>query len=103
MRFLASPLVATAVMAAAAVPFAAARAEPAAETPVACVNQTGVAAAKLIDSCSAVIANPATPDADRLDAMVTRARVLCDSGQTDRALAELDKMTSSARLADNSA
>ena len=46
--------------------------------------------AKLIESCTALIDNPATPEADRLDAMITRAAALHNGGQTDKALAEID-------------
>jgi hypothetical protein len=37
-----------------------------------------------------LIDNPATLDADRLNAMIVRARAFYDNGQTDKALAELD-------------
>ena len=44
---------------------------------------------RLIESCTALIENPATPEADRLDAMITRAVALHNHGQTDKALAEI--------------
>ena len=43
----------------------------------------------LIESCTALIENAATPEADRLDATITRAVALHNSGQTDKALAEI--------------
>ncbi len=67
-----------------------ASAETAAEPPVICAALTVAPPAKLIESCTAVIDNAATPDADRLDAMITRAAALLSSGQTDKALAEID-------------
>jgi tetratricopeptide (TPR) repeat protein len=50
---------------------------------------TAAEPAKLIESCTALIDNPATPEADRLDATITRAAAL-HSGQTAKALAEID-------------
>src|SRR6267154_4073757 len=65
-------------------------AETAAEPPVVCAALTVATPERLIESCTALIDNPATPDADRFDAMVTRAVALHNSGQTDKALAEID-------------
>ena len=62
----------------------------AAEPPAACAKSAGAAPAGLIESCTALIDNPATLDADRLNAMIVRARAFYDNGQTDKALAELD-------------
>ena len=60
------------------------------EPPVTCAALTVTGPAKLIESCTAVIDNPATADADRLDAMIARAAALHGSGQTGKALAEID-------------
>ena len=68
----------------------AAHAGTATDAPVACVALSGAAPAKLIASCTADIDNPATSEADRLDASITRAVALHNSGQTDKALAEID-------------
>src|SRR4030081_3846394 len=65
-------------------------AETVADPPVACAALTVAAPERLIESCTALIDNPATPDGDRLDAMITRAVALHNSGQTDKALAEID-------------
>jgi tetratricopeptide (TPR) repeat protein len=71
---------------AALVPATAAEAEP----PVVCAALTVAPPERLIESCTALIDNPAMPDADRYDAMITRAVAWHDSGQTDKALAEID-------------
>ncbi|MGZ5927128.1 MAG: tetratricopeptide repeat protein [Rhizomicrobium sp.] len=68
----------------------AAHAETAAEPPVACTALSNAAPARLIASCTADIDNPSTADADLLDATITRAVALHNSGQTDKALAEID-------------
>jgi tetratricopeptide (TPR) repeat protein len=87
MRSFVSPLLAVAILAATSL---SSTAEPAGEPPVICAAHTDVAPAKLIDSCAALIDNPATADADRLDAMIVRAMARHDNGQTDKALDELD-------------
>ena len=90
MRSVISLLLAVAVLAAAGLSSTAARAEPAGEPPVICAAGTDAAPAKLIDSCATLIDNPATPNADRLNAMVVQAMARHNNGQTDRALDELD-------------
>jgi tetratricopeptide (TPR) repeat protein len=62
----------------------------AAEPPVVCAALTVATPERLIESCTALIDGPATADADRYDAMITRAIALHNSGQTDKALAEID-------------
>ena len=65
-------------------------AETAAGPPAICAALTVATPERLIESCTALIDNPATPDADRFDAMITRAVALHNSGRTDKALAEID-------------
>ena len=60
-----------------------------AEPPVICTALAAAEPAKLIEVCTALIDNAATPEADRLDATITRAVVLDNSGQTGKALAEI--------------
>jgi hypothetical protein len=67
-------------------------AQPAAEQPVICAALSVGEPAKLIEVCTALIDNPATPDGDRLDATITRAAALHNSGQTGKALAEIDSV-----------
>src|SRR5580693_4083957 len=55
----------------------------------ACAALSKAPPAKLIESCAAVIGNPATPEADRLDAMITHGVALAGSGQIDKGLAEI--------------
>lgn len=86
MRSFASPSLVAAVLAAASVTSTATRAEPA----VICAAHTDAAPAKLIDSCAALVDNPATAAADRLNAMVVQAMARHNNGQTDKALDELD-------------
>jgi tetratricopeptide (TPR) repeat protein len=64
-------------------------AESATEPPVVCAALTVATPERLIESCTALIDNPATPDADRTDAMITRAVALHNKGDTDKALAEI--------------
>src|SRR3984885_15943176 len=90
MRTFVSPLRAMAVWTPASLPPPSARTEPAGEPQVICAAHTDATPAKLIDSCAALIDNPATPDADRLDAMVVQAMARHNSGQTEKALDELD-------------
>src|SRR5260370_27582956 len=90
MRSSIRPLAASAVFAITILVSAGARAEAAAEPPVVCAALTVAGPAKLIASCTALIDNPATPDADRLDAMITRAVALHNGGETGKALAEID-------------
>ena len=82
MRSFVFVLAATAVLATAGLDSTSAVAETAAEPPVVCVALSVAAPAKLIESCTALIDNPATSDADRLDAMITRAVARHNSGQT---------------------
>jgi hypothetical protein len=76
MRNFVSPFFAAALLAATALSSATVRAEPAGEAPVACVMSAGKVPAGLIESCTALIDNPATADSDRLNAMIVRARAL---------------------------
>jgi tetratricopeptide (TPR) repeat protein len=89
MRSFASPFLLAAVLAA-ALSSTAIRAQTAGEPPVACAVGTIAAASKLIESCTAVIDNPATSEADRLEARISRAMALNGAGQTDKALAEIE-------------
>src|SRR5579872_3397105 len=82
--------VTSAVFAAALLSSVAASAGLAAEPPVICAALSEAAPAKLIESCTALIANPATSADDRLEAMITRAGAFWDKGQTAKALAEID-------------
>jgi tetratricopeptide (TPR) repeat protein len=86
MRSFFSPFAASAALAILFLSPIAASAEP----PVICAAETDAPPAKLIASCTALINNPATTDSDRLDARITRAGALDDSGQTAKALAEID-------------
>jgi tetratricopeptide (TPR) repeat protein len=88
MRSFVSPL-AAAVLAAASLYSTVARSE-ATEPQVICATHTDATPSKLIDSCAALIDDPATPDADRLNAMVVQAMARHNNGQTDKALDELD-------------
>ena len=88
MRSFVSPFAASVVLAITLLSFAGARAQTAPEQMV-CAALTDAPSAKLIESCTALIENLATPEADRLDAMITRAAALHGSGQTDKALAEI--------------
>jgi tetratricopeptide (TPR) repeat protein len=90
MRLFVSSFAAVAVLAAASLYSTSARTEPASESPVICAAGTDATPSKLIDSCAALIDNPATPDADRLNAMVVQAMARHNSGQTEKALDELD-------------
>ena len=93
MRYFASPLFAAALLAATALSTATVRAELANDAPVACVMSAGKVLVGLVESCTALTDNPATSNADRLNAMIVRARAYYDNGQTDKALAELDAVT----------
>src|SRR5258708_21485480 len=94
MRSFVLPFAASAVFAITVLSCSAVSAERAVEPPVICAALTVGAPAKLIESCTALIDNPATPDTDRLDAMVTRAVALDRNGQTAKALAEIDAVAS---------
>src|SRR6202012_4912149 len=72
---------ATALLAMVVLTSAGARAQGAAEPPAVCKALPVAPPAQLIASCTGVIENPATPDADRLDAMITRALAFDRSGQ----------------------
>jgi tetratricopeptide (TPR) repeat protein len=89
MRSLALPFAATVVFAIATLSSMAASADPAGSPPVVCTPLSTAEPAKVLASCTAIIDNPQTPEADRLDARITRAGALADSGQTAKALAEL--------------
>ena len=67
MRSLIPTIAAAAVLAVSALAFPA-HAQTTDEPPVACVALSAAPPAKLIESCAAVIGNPATSEADRLDA-----------------------------------
>jgi Tfp pilus assembly protein PilF len=90
MRSFASLFAASAILAGVVLSSMAASAQPADEPAVACAARSDVAPATLVESCTALIEDSATSDADRLDAVITRAVALHNSGQTDKALAELD-------------
>ena len=90
MRPFASPFAAVAVLAVAALPFAVAHAETATEPPVVCAADSDAAPARLIESCAALIDNPATSNADRFKAMVVQAMARHQNGDSDKALGELD-------------
>ena len=90
MRLFVLPFAAVAVLAAASLYSTSARTGPAGEPPVICAAGTDATPSKLIDSCAALIDNPATPDADRLKAMVVQAMARHNNGQTEKALDELD-------------
>jgi tetratricopeptide (TPR) repeat protein len=100
MRTFASPFIAVIVLTA-TLSTTAARAGTDGEPPVACAAISNAAPAKLIDSCAVLIDNPATPAADRLDAMVAQALARHTNGQTDQAFDELNQVlaqdTNSAR------
>src|ERR1700752_3469046 len=91
MRSFALPLADSAALAIIILSPIAANAEPApaAGPPVACSALADAPPAKRIESCTAVIDNPATEDSDRLDAMIFRAGGLHDGGAAAKALAEI--------------
>ena len=89
MPSLALPFSAITILAAAALPLAVAHAGTEAEPPVVCAAHSDAAPAKLIDSCTALIDDPATADADRLEARVVRAMARHKAGESDKALDEL--------------
>jgi hypothetical protein len=89
-RALTLSVTASALLAITALTPAAIRAETAVEPTVTCIALSGAVAAKLIPSCTALIDDPATLEAERLDAIITRAVALYNSGQTGKALAEID-------------
>src|SRR5258705_223790 len=90
MRSFVSPFAATVALTVAILTPPGARAETAAEPPVVCAALSAAEPAKLIEVCTALIDNPATPEGDRLDATITRAAALHNSGQTGKALAKID-------------
>ena len=94
MRSFISPFAASAAIVLAFLTATSARAETSAEQPVTCAALSAAEPAKVIEACTALIDNPATPDSDRLDAAITRAAALHNSGQTGKALAELDAVIS---------
>ena len=93
MRSLFSPLTAGAVLVVAVLVSSGAVAQTAVE-PVTCAALTDAPPARLIESCTARIEHPATGEGDRLDAMITRAAAYHGSGQTEKALAEIDTVIS---------
>ena len=94
MRSFVSPFAATAAFTVAVLTSLGAAAQTAAEPPVACAALSAAEPAKVIEACTALIDDPATPDGDRLDATITRAAALHNSGQTAKALAEIDTVMS---------
>ena len=84
MRSLASPFAATAAFAITVLSSISAIAQSTAEPAVICAPLTNAVPAKLIESCTSLIDNPATADTDRLGAMVTRALAL-QNGEIGRA------------------
>ena len=84
-RFAASAAFAIAILTSFGAP-----AQPAAEPPGTCAALSAAEPAKVIEACTALIDNPATPEGDRLDATITRAAALYNSGQTGKALDEID-------------
>lgn len=92
MRYFASPFAIAALLAATALSSTAARAETGGEPQVVCAAISNAAPAKLIDSCAALIGNPATPAADRLDAMVAQALARHNDGETAQAFDELNQV-----------
>jgi Tfp pilus assembly protein PilF len=90
MRSFVSPFAASAAFAIAILTSFGAPAQPAAEPLVTCAALSAAEPAKVIEACTALIDNPATPEGDRLDATITRAAALHNSGQTAKALAEID-------------
>src|SRR4030081_3625507 len=90
MRSSISPLAASAVFAITILTAVGARAETAAEPSAACAALTVAEPAELIKNSTALVESRTTPDADRLDAMIARAVALHNSGQTARALDEID-------------
>ena len=92
MRSFVPPLLAAAVLAAGSLSSVPARAETAAEPPVVCAAPSEAAPAKVVESCAALIDNPATADADRLEALVVQALARHKNGESDKALEELDQV-----------
>jgi tetratricopeptide (TPR) repeat protein len=90
MRSFVSPLLASTAVIILVLTSASAGAQTPAEPPVVCAPLTDTAPARLIESCTALIDNPATAEADRLDAMITRAAARHGAGETAKALAEID-------------
>jgi tetratricopeptide (TPR) repeat protein len=89
MQSLAPPLLIAAALAAAGLSLSPARGEPAAEPPAVCAAYSDAAPAKVIESCAALIDNPASADADRFEAMVVQALARHKNGESDKALEEL--------------
>ena len=92
MRISGSIVAATAVLAITVVSSVGAGAQTAAAEPVACAALTVAPPAALIESCTTAIENPATPEADRLDDMITRAVALHANDESDKALTEIDSV-----------
>ncbi len=90
MRSFTPPLLTAAVLAAGSLSSVPARAETAVEPPVVCAAPSEAAPAKVVESCAVLIDNPATADADRLEAMVVQALARHKIGESDKALEELD-------------
>ena len=90
MRHLASVLASAAFVTVASCVAWPAEAQTARE-PAPCVADSKTAADKLIDSCTSVIDAAATSSADRVAALVVRAGALDNRGESDRAMADLDR------------
>ena len=90
MRSFAPPVLTVVVLAATSLALGRARAEAAAEPPIVCAAHSDAAPAEMIASCAALIDNPATADADRLEAMVVQALARHKIGDSDKALEQLD-------------
>ncbi len=92
MRSFVSPFAATAVLAIVLIS-SVAGAQTAAEAPVACAALSVAPPAKLIESCTAVIDNPGDAGGPTVSTPWLRGPSrLHNSGQTDKALAELDRV-----------
>src|SRR6476620_124893 len=92
MRSFVSPFAASAVLAMAILGSSGAQAQAQVQTvaePVICAPLSVAAPALLIQTCTALIENAATPEAERLDATITRAVALHNSCQTHKALTEI--------------
>ena len=79
MRSFVSRFAASAAFAIAVLTSFGAAAQPAAEPPVTCAALSAAEPAKVIEACTALIDNPATPDGDRLDATITRAATMAST------------------------
>src|ERR1700744_5902441 len=92
MRTFAAPFAVMALLAATTLSSSAAYAETGGEPQVVCAAISNAAPLRLIDRCAALIDNPATPAADRLDAMVAQALARHNNGQTGQAFDEINQV-----------